>query len=565
MKVTELYKDKEQITVSSYLEKCGVKDVKEYLNPSGKYIDEWWRYNDIAYSCSEIKYWSMIDDSTIFIIQDGDTDGICSTVILYQYLSKLSDKWNIKILIHSGKQRGLDDEDIMDKIREERPDFVIIPDAGTNDYRQAEELCNLGIGLLVLDHHNIKTPIQHGTLVNNQDEAYDVSRGGSGALVTHKFLQGLDNEFGLDWSKYFVDMVALSLLSDNMDMSIMENREYYHFGLETKDYITNQFLMAMIDKFIARDDYTQRDISFKIVPKLNAICRCKDIELKQNVILAFIGDYDIDEALEMVKEAHENQLKVVENTIEENIHSIESCANDNLIIIASDNIPRSYSGLLAGKIKSMYNNKPTIVGKIKDGEMIGSLRSPIPLIDDLNNNELVEWASGHDCALGICIKEDNIRPLIDYYNSVELDYSPNIDVLKSYTLKSIPMRLFGLFSPYKTLWGYKVGKPLFYITNIVFKSEQWNIIGSNKRTLKLHVDGVDILIFNCLQEDKQDKLKLGYYDNGVFVHEPSKEKMQMSCIGELSINEWKGQKYPQIIVDSYEIKCYNKPSKSDIF
>ena len=187
MQINELYGN-EPITIESYLEKCGVEDTKEYLNPTGKYIDEWWKYEDIPYACQEIEYWSKLD-STVFIIQDGDVDGICSTVILYQYLMKLSDKWTIKILIHSGKQRGLDDEDIMNRIRQERPDLVIVPDAGTNNYEQANELCELGIGLIVLDHHDIVTPIDKGCLVNNQDTRYDVSRNGSGALVTHKFLQ----------------------------------------------------------------------------------------------------------------------------------------------------------------------------------------------------------------------------------------------------------------------------------------------------------------------------------------------------------------------------------------
>ena len=86
MQVNELYGN-EPITIESYLEKCGVEDTKEYLNPTGKYIDEWWKYLDIPYACQEIEYWSKLE-STVFIIQDGDVDGICSTVILYQYLMK---------------------------------------------------------------------------------------------------------------------------------------------------------------------------------------------------------------------------------------------------------------------------------------------------------------------------------------------------------------------------------------------------------------------------------------------------------------------------------------------
>ena len=562
MQVNELYGN-EPITVESYLEKCGVKDTKEYLNPTGKYIDEWWKYEDIPYACQEIEYWSKLE-STVFIIQDGDVDGICSTVILYQYLMKLSDKWTIKILIHSGKQRGLDDEDIMNRIRQERPDLVIVPDAGTNNCEQVNELCELGIGLIVLDHHDMVTPIDKGYLINNQDFRYNVSRNGSGALVTHKFLKGLDNQFSLDWSGYFIDLVALSLVSDSMIMSEMENREYYHFGLETRDCVNNEFLGAMIDRFIGSDTYTQRDLGFKIIPKLNSVCRCNDVELKQQLILAFIGQCDINETLDMVEQAHQNQIKIVDDVIQNNMDTILSCGQNNLIVFASDEVPRSYSGLLAGKIKTLCDNKPTIVGSIKDDIMIGSLRSPIPLREDLDNNELVNFASGHDCSCGIGIQVDNIQALVDYYNTIEISYTPHIDVLKSYSIKSIPTRLFGLFEPYSALWGHGVNKPKFYIKNITFVPSDWSIMGKNKRTLKLHKEGIDIMIFNCLKKDKED-LQLGYYDNDIFVNEPSNNKLQMDCVGELSVNEWNGQKKFQIVVDKMEIKCYNRPCKDDLF
>lgn len=562
MQVNELYGN-EPITVESYLTKCGVKDVEEYLNPTGKYIDDWWKYEDIPYACQEIEYWSKLD-STVFIIQDGDVDGICSTVILYQYLMKLSDKWNIQILIHDGKQRGLDDENIMSRIREERPDLVIIPDAGTNNKEQAEELCELGIGLIVLDHHDYSTPVEKGYLINNQNVEYNVSRNGSGTLVTHKFLQGLDNQFGLDWSGYFIDLVALSLVSDSMLMSEMENREYYHFGLETRDCVNNEFLGAMIDRFIDSDTYTQRDLGFKIIPKLNSVCRCNDVELKQQIILAFIGQCDINETLDMVEQAHQNQIKIVDDVIQNNMDTILSCGQNNLIVFASDDVPRSYSGLLAGKIKTLCDNKPTIVGSIKDDIMIGSLRSPIPLREELDNNELVDWASGHEESCGVQIQVDNIQALVDYYNTIEISYTPHIDVLKSYSIKSIPTRLFGLFEPYSALWGCGVNKPKFYIKNITFTPSDWSIIGKNKRTLKLHKEGIDIIIFNCLKKDKED-LQLGYYANGIFVIDPSNNKLQMDCVGELSVNEWNGQKKLQIIVDKYELRCYNKPCKDDLF
>ena len=563
MRINELYGN-EPITIKSYLEKCGVKDTEEYLDPTGKYIDSWKEYKGLESVCQELEYWSKTEE-TIFIIQDGDVDGICSTSILYQYLIKFSDTWDIKILIHSGKQRGLDDEDIMNRIHKDCPVLVIIPDAGSNNYVQAEELCKMGVGLIVLDHHDIDTPIKSGTLISNQRKDCNVSRNGSGTLVTHKLLQAMDELYNHNWSGDYIDLVALSLLSDSMDMTEMENREYYYFGLEDISCVKNLFLKAVIDKFVNQDTYTQRDISFKVIPKFNAVTRQEDIEKKQDLMMAFCYGENIEETLNMVEQAHQNQIQIVDNIIQNNMDTILSCGQNNLVVFVSDDVPRSYSGLLAGKIKTLCDNKPTIVGSVKDGYMIGSLRSPIPLKEELNNNELIEFCSGHDDAAGIGLYDKNIQTLVNYYNTLELSYTPHIDVLKSYSIKSIPTRLFGLFESYSALWNNSgLPKPKFHIKNIAFMPSDWSIIGKNKRTLKLHKDGIDVMIFNCLKKDKED-LQLGYYNNETFVCEPSNNKLQMNCIGELSINEWNGQKKLQIVIDKFDISYYNKKSKEDIF
>lgn len=563
MNVNELFSNKEMITLESYLEKCSVKDIEEYVNPTGKYIDDFHLYTDIPYAVQEIKYWANFDDVKIFIVQDGDGDGVCSTVILYQYLVNLNPNWTVNILLHTSKQRGLEDDYVMNRIREERPNLVFVPDAGTNNVVQAEELCEMGVGLIVLDHHDYDTPIQKGILINNQNTDYNVQREGSGALVTHKFLQALDEEFNKDWSSWFIDLVALSLISDSRDMNSMENREYYHFGLETRDCINNEFLGALVDTFIGDRPYTQKDLSFKIVPKINAICRHSDIELKKNLIMYFIGILPIEDGVNLCEIAHKEQIEKVTEIVENNKDKIMELSNNNIVVFASDDIPRSYSGLICGKVMNLCDNKPSIVGCIKDDYFIGSLRSPIPLRKELNDNELVDFAQGHENSCGIGIHKDNIQPLIDYYNSIEMSYNPQIDVLKSFTLKSIRKNLFGLFEPYNALWGKGIEKPMFHISNITFNPSDWKIIGKNSRTLKMTKENIDIIIFNCLKEDKEN-LGLGHYENDTFVYEPQNSKANLEVIGQLIVNEYKGRKTLQIVVDKYEVSCYNKSTVEDL-
>ena len=548
MKIKQLYKKNEAIDLNSYLTKCGVKDINEFIEPTGKYLDNFSDYYNMDKAVEMFK--RHIGENT-YILCDDDVDGITSTIILARYMKRINPEWNIKVLVHEGKERGLQDETIFNGIindNEFNAKFLIIPDGGTNDKEQANAL---DIDILVLDHHMITTPITNGILVNNQSEKNNnVSINGSGCLVVHKFLQALDNDFDINFSAEYIDLVALSLVSDVMDMSDEQNRTYYHYGLETFDCINNKFLKALFEKFIGDKPYTQRDIAFKIVPKLNAICRSKNKEVKYIILNAFFGK-GIDNALEECANAHANQIDTVNKIIDNHIDEITKLSNNNIVIFSCNDMPKSYSGLIAGKIMDISGGKPTLVGKIIDNEFVGSLRSPIPLQGELDNNELVEWARGHEQSCGILIKEQNLQPLIEYYNSLKLSYEPCINVLKSYAIKDIPCNLFNLFEPnMDVLWGNGIPKPTFELHNIIFTANDLQILGKNHRTVKLTLDNISFLFFNITNKDRK---RLGLENENKDI------KLNLSVIGTPSINIYVssyGKTYmnKQIIVDSFNVK-----------
>jgi len=346
-----------------------------------------------------------------------------------------------------------------------------------------------------------------------------------------------------------------------MDMSDEQNRTYYHYGLETFDCINNKFLKALFENFIGDKPYTQRDIAFKIVPKLNAICRSKNKEVKYIILNAFFGK-GIDNALEECANAHANQIDTVNKIIDNHIDEITKLSNNNIVIFSCDDMPKSYSGLIAGKIMDISGGKPTLVGKIIDNEFVGSLRSPIPLQGDLDNNELVEWARGHEQSCGVLIKEKNLQPLIEYYNSLKLSYEPCINVLKSYAIKDIPCNLFNLFEPnMDVLWGNGVPKPTFELHNIIFTANDLQILGKNHRTVKLTLDNISFLFFNITNKDRE---RLGLEKDNKDI------KLNLSVIGTPSINIYTnayGKIYvnKQVIVDDFNVKKYILGTRESVF
>ena len=566
MKINEIFKN-ENFTVNDYFTYCGIDDINKYFHPIWE-IDNWNNYNNINESV-EMFNKHFLPSNPVYIICDSDLDGITSTSILYSYMIDLAidckEDWDIQILLHNSKERGLQDNEILTHIKENPRPFIIIPDAGTNDKKQVQYLKKqFNTDILVLDHHDIETPIEDGILITNQKNN-KISPNGSGCLVTYMFLKALDEYYKRNNADYYIDLVALSLISDSMDMSDQQNRTFYHYGLEQTDNIKNIFLHKTFEKFVGDFEYTQRDIAFKIVPKFNSVIRSDDTKLKQQIIECFIGCEDnFNEVLEKCAECHRNQIKLVDKIITNHKTEIEKANKNNIVLLSCDDMPRSYSGLVAGKIMNICN-KPTIVGKIKDDEFIGSLRSPVPFRTELNECKLIKWAIGHENSCGVSFFSNNYNNLIDYYNTLKISYEPHIDVLKSYNINNIPDNIFSLFGAnLDVLWGYGIPKPTFEIYNILYYPQDIMILGANKRTLKIISNGVNFLFFNITKQQKAD-LGLGYIVDGEFYDNIKSEKLCLSCIGNLSVNRYKSYVNNQMIVDNFEVTKYKPKTIESVF
>lgn len=564
MNVKPIFKAREEISLEKYLSKLGVSDIEEYLLPTGKYLEDPFSYVNMQEGVEVFEKHYKNATKTYILCDSSDTDGYCSTTSIYGYMKLLNPEWDIEILLHPDKTRGLKDPTMMERIKAEPRGFLIIPDSGSNDREEVKELKNnYDIDVIVLDHHDIDDPVEDGVLISNQ--LGDVDKCGSGGVVTHIFMRALDLHLGKTFSREFIDLTSLSIISDGMDVRSLQNRTYLHFGV--LNYApTNQFLGALIDKFVRTADFTQRDLSFKVIPKINSVGRSTGYEDKLKMIEGLTKGGDIEDAVSMCGDSHKNQIDSVTTFIDTYMKEINS--DGQVVIFGNEEVNRMYSGLLAGKIKDKVEGKPTIIGKVENGLFTGSLRADCPLKEVIQESGTVEWCSGHSGQAGICIKVENIPALQDYLNSRDLPEPEKIPVVKSLSAKGINKDYFTMFLGFDELWNNTLPRPVFHITNVSINSKDIYIIGKNKRTLKFNLHGVDYIIFNSLKKDKED-LCLGYYnEKDKFVEENKEEKLHLEIIGSLDINVWNDKTYNQVIVESYEIVSVGKkPEQSveDIF
>ena len=178
----------------------------------------------------------------ILIQVDSDCDGYTSAALLINYLNCLFPAYvqnNITYRVHDDKSHGLKLNTIPKDIK-----LVIAPDSSSNDYDVHKQLAERGCDVLVIDHHLADHVSEYACIINNQMCDYP-TKSLSGAGVVYKFCAYLDKLLDIDYSESFMDLAAVGIIADIMDLNSYEVRFIIEQGLQN---ITNPFLKEMVKK-----------------------------------------------------------------------------------------------------------------------------------------------------------------------------------------------------------------------------------------------------------------------------------------------------------------------------
>lgn len=536
--------------IDDYLESCGVVDIEEFKNPTGRYVQKLDVYKDIEAKAE--KFANTIDwciaytSRRIAIVCDADLDGICSATIAYQMISSVYGVFDHKFLFHSDKTHGLTPE-IMEQIKQDKSiGIVILPDAGSNDIEQISELIDNKINVVILDHHQVEQDnievLQNPrvVLVNNQLEP-QANKHLCGTGVVFKFLQAYDLLFPEQFKNYFhcLDLVAVANIADVMDMRELENVAINKWGLNA---LYNPFLIALCQKYCKKTQgLTPTDIAWGLAPKLNAVCRSDDQEAKRLVLESFCGIIEEQEFPNTIK-AIERCYRKQRESVKELYEMLISTNNPqdsygNVVIKFCPSTP--YTGLVANKLMEFYN-KPVLLVHENNGLCTGSCRSPIPIRKQISEFDSIGFAQGHESAFGVGWKLEDTNRLVEYLSGLELNYDTKELVTATLSPSKIPSWLFYITEDYARCWGTNVEEPRFYIPRIRINSTDIKELG-NGTTLKFTYCGVEYVKFFATKNDKQS-LSIGL-----------KKPLTIDLIGSLGVNRYAGRETLQVKIDKFEI------------
>ena len=543
--------------------------INSYINPVYKYLHSPKTMKDVVIAVDIIKR-KIQENKKIRIIGDYDVDGIISVFILYTALKKCGANVDYEIPDRIKDGYGIN-ENIVKVAYDEGVDTIITCDNGISAIDQIQYAKDLGLTVIVTDHHDVPFIEEDGvrTFLSSQADAIINPKqieceykfkSICGAGVAFKLMEALYEEIGMDKEECYklIEFVAIATVCDVVDL-IDENRIFVKNGLEMLNNSKNIGINALKKACGLEDkEITAYHLGFVIGPCLNASGRL-DSAKKGLELLLMEDDEEAKNLAQEIVDLNDARKHMTKEGVDRAINIIDSTDinNDNILVVYIPDIHESLAGIVAGRVKEKYN-KPTIILTKSEEGVKGSARS----IEEYNMfegllacKELLDKFGGHPMAAGLSLQEDKVDELrIALNNKCELtdeDLTRKIMIDSSLPLEYLNLHLIeelNVLEPF----GKGNAKPVFGVRDA--KITRAMLLGKDKNVLKLKLltnnnITIDAMIFNDL-ENFESKIIEKYgneeLDN---LYNKSNNNIPMDFTFYPSINEWNGNKSIQIVVN----------------
>ncbi len=519
--------------------------------------------------------------SQILVLVDCDADGYTSAAALINYLNMLFPYYaqnKISYRIHDGKQHGLEDQ-VEYIMRHNEYKLIICPDSSSNDYEQHKLLRENGYDILVLDHHEADRYSPDAIVINNQLSNDYPTKSLSGVGVVYKFCSRIDKVLGKHYAEDILDLVAIGMIGDMMDIRDYETKYLINAGLNN---IRNPFVSQMVQQqafsINKAGGLCPFSVSFYIVPQINGTIRMGTIEEKLLLFESML-DFKGIASIPSTKRGCKGQFETVaeqacrnatnikrhqDAAVTQSIALVEKIIQDKKLdenkIIAVKLLPgqltsRNLTGLIANKLMAKYKHPFLLLTQVthEDGSITwdGSGRG----YNTATFNDFKSFvkesgysllSEGHASAFGCSIADEQFENFINYSNSTlkEVSFEPCARVDFIWDKNAFTERDVKDIAELKMVWGQNVEEPMVAIENVAITKDNLAVYGKdNKHTIRITLpNGVPMIKFG-VTKDEIDRLRNVPEHGCVFAN----------FLGKCSLNEWNGEVSGQIMVDDYEL------------
>ncbi len=329
---------------------------------------------DIGNAVERIKK-AIAGEEKIMVFGDYDVDGVTATAIVYDFLKKAGAKVDYALPNRDKNGYGLKDYFIR-RFKEEGVGLIVTVDCGTSNFNEVELADELGMDVVVTDHHSTpeKLPPAHAVVNPQRPDCGYPNKEACGATVAYKLVTLLARDLWPEeraeaYLDHQLGIVALGVVGDCMALT-GENRILVQEGLKRLADGRNPGVLALLEEAgISTGKITSVTIGFQIGPRLNAAGRLDD---PQHAFELLIGNL---EKAQTLNELNDQRRRMTHQCVQEAVKEIEKKDTvPHIIVLTNKKWQAGLLGLIANGVSEKFS-RPTIIMREQDDEMIGSMRS----------------------------------------------------------------------------------------------------------------------------------------------------------------------------------------------
>lgn len=368
----------------------------------------------------------------IAVYGDYDADGVTSTAMLYSYLETRGADVIFYIPQREGEGYGMN-MGAVEYLKEQGVSLIVTVDNGISSVQEVARANELGIDVVVTDHHRPQEILPDAVAVVDAYRPDDTSpyKHFSGVGIAFKLLMALEDGAGdvEDLLEAYSDLAAIGTIGDIVPLT-GENRTLIRAGLERLSQSDRPGVQALLENAgIAGKTLTSTNVAFTLVPRINATGR---MGAPERAVRLLISGYE--EEAEVLSEEicadNEERRRVEAEIAEAAFADIEAKGymKDRVVVVDGENWHHGVIGIVASRVTERCG-KPCMIISRGETEARGSGRSieGFSLFEAICAcGDLLIKFGGHPMAAGITLKPENIEAFRKRINRYAAEHFPQM-------------------------------------------------------------------------------------------------------------------------------------------
>lgn len=368
----------------------------------------------------------------IAVYGDYDADGVTSTAMLYSYLETRGADVIFYIPQREGEGYGMN-IGAVEYLKEQGVSLIVTVDNGISSVQEVARANELGIDVVVTDHHRPQEILPDAVAVVDAYRPDDTSpyKHFSGVGIAFKLLMALEDGAGdvEDLLEAYSDLAAIGTIGDIVPLT-GENRTLIRAGLERLSQSDRPGVQALLENAgIAGKALTSTNVAFTLVPRINATGR---MGVPERAVRLLISGYE--EEAEVLSEEicadNEERRRVEAEIAEAAFADIEAKGymKDRVVVVDGENWHHGVIGIVASRVTERCG-KPCMIISRGETEAKGSGRSieGFSLFEAICAcGDLLIKFGGHPMAAGITLKPENIEAFRKRINRYAAEHFPQM-------------------------------------------------------------------------------------------------------------------------------------------